>query len=335
MTKTDLVKEKLNLVRKGRILKKDQIMGEIGVAEGDTINLVIKEGSSEPEQTSQPQGIPGMFGTGMPPFMGMPGMGAPGMAPPGMEMPNMGGTGQPGGMPEGFDPSSLGGGMFNPDMMSNILENPMVKGMISDLLSDPEKIQGLISANPILAQMAEGNPEIEALIKNPEKIKDHMSEGKLDEALKGMQDNIKNMAPSEGETAPGSGSGAQTAPPTFDPSQMFAGLMGGNAPGGIPNMEGNTGMVPPPGLAEMMGGVDPNMLNQMMSGFNVKEDSDQHQEAQVSKYDNKTTEELKVEFKEQLETISAMGFNDEAKNIEILKQTNGDGELALKKLMGM
>lgn len=336
--KPELDKSKISLVRKGRILKGNKVLDKIGVVEGDTLNLLIKEEKKE-EPAAAPEGMPGMAG-GLPPFMGMPGMpgmgaipGMPGMGLPGMPpipgMPGMPGMGAPGAdgegmseMPEGFDPSQAAG-MFNPEMMANILDNPMVKGMITDFLSDPEKIQNILSANPILGQMAEGNPEIQDLINNPDKIKEHMSDDKLNEALQGVKDNLKNIPP-EQMTAP-LGGGAPMGAPGAAPAEGAAttATEGGAAPG-FGGMMGN-----------MMGGIDQKTLNEMMAGFNIAPNPEPTPSAPADEYAGKSDEELQELFATQLETMSSMGFTDVATNIKTLKETGGNADLALQKLMGM
>jgi hypothetical protein len=157
---------------------------DVGIKSGENLYLVLKEAiiseDKKEEQTAgqtaeQTQQQP-VQDQQMPDFAAMFGGGNSGFSmPEGMGIPSMGGA------PAGGDPSGAGGAMggFNPEMMSNIMNNPMVKSMISDLFSDPEKIKGIIDANPMLKQMAEGNPEIEEMIKNPEKIQDQMKGGQI------------------------------------------------------------------------------------------------------------------------------------------------------------
>jgi hypothetical protein len=282
------------------------------------------------------------------PFMGMPGMGGMPMMP-GMGMPGMGGSGDSSGMPglpEGFDPSAGPEGMFNPEMMSNMMNNPMVKAMINDFLSDPNKIKGVLEANPILKQMAEGNPDLEELVKDPSKIKDKMTDQNIDEVMKGMQQNMEKMTGGAAGAAGATGAAAtaavtstgssgetteavptSSATPAMDPMAMFANMMGGpSGPGGIPNM----GM--PPGLEQMMGGVDPEMLNKMMAGFDMGGLDDEEGKSN-ERFENMTEDQLKSEFEDQLATMSAMGFTDEKVNIEHLKTSDGDVDKAMEKVL--
>lgn len=304
-TKPALNKDEVTLVRKGRILKTNQVIKEVGVAEGETLFLVNKASSESKDEDakkeeepaaaqtdSAPQGFPGMFG-GIP-GMGMPGMSMPGMGGfgmPGMGMPGMGGFGMPGmgmpgmGMPGMGAPGGFPGmqSMFNPEMIANILDNPMIKNMMNEMFSDPEKLKDIIAANPMLGEMAEGNPEIQEMISNPEKLKEAMGGDKMDEALKGMKENLKNFQ-SQNPTPPGvtgatSGDDNDNQDFPGDPMQMFQNMMG---PGGM----GMPGMPGGMGLQSMMDGVDPEMLKQMMEGFNLSAGSED-QEADKDKSGDK------------------------------------------------
>ena len=334
-------------MRKGRILKSEQVIKDAGVKEGEILHLVTKTENEQAkeefkqkaqEATEAKSQMPAGF-----PFMGMPGMGGMPMMP-GMAMPGMGGSGdssEMSGLPAGFDPSAGPAGMFNPEMMSNMMNNPMVKGMINDFLSDPEKIKGVLEANPILKQMAEGNPDLEELVKDPSKIKEKMTDQNIDEVMKGMQQNMEQMTGGAGgaaatataTTAGSSGETAETGPtssaaPPMDPMQMLAGMMGGpSGPGGIPNMS------MPPGMESMMAGVDPDMLNKMMAGFDIGSPAGDEEGKTNERFEKMTEDQLKSEFEDQLATMNAMGFSDEKANIESLKACDGDVDRAMEKVL--
>lgn len=335
--KPDLKNDSVTLVRKGRILKNDQVMKDVGVAKGETLHVVKKSASApkesedSKEQTSadsssqQPNPFASMFGGGMPgmgmPGMGMPGMGMPGMGAPGMGMPSMD---QMGGMPGGM--GGMGGmpGGMNPDMIANMLNNPMVKGMINDLFSDPDKLKNMFEQNPVLGQMAEGNEEIQDLMSNPDKLKDVMTDDKLDEAIKGMQGHLRGSGGAEGGNANAS-EGTSTANPGSNP----IGISGPSGTGG-PSGPGGPG-----GLGNMMSGVDPQMVNQMMAGFNLGSTGANatSNATTTSSYENMSEDELKKKFESQLQQMRDMGFTDDTENIKILKETNGDASKAIEKAL--
>ena len=121
--------------RLGRILKDEQTLQSYKIEDGVTIHLVKSKASTTetgptsattsgtvttPNANPMAGGMPGMGG-----FPGMPGMGMPGMGGMG-GFPGMPGMGMPG-MASGGGPSGMGGmGGMNPQMMNEMMNNPMV-----------------------------------------------------------------------------------------------------------------------------------------------------------------------------------------------------------------
>lgn len=54
--------------------------------------------------------------------------------------------------------------MSNPEMLSQIMENPLVQ----DMMSNPDLMRHMIMANPQMQQLMERNPEISHMLNNPE-----------------------------------------------------------------------------------------------------------------------------------------------------------------------
>lgn len=54
--------------------------------------------------------------------------------------------------------------MSNPEMLSQIMENPLVQSM----MSNPDLMRQMIVANPQMQQLMERNPEISHMLNNPE-----------------------------------------------------------------------------------------------------------------------------------------------------------------------
>lgn len=54
--------------------------------------------------------------------------------------------------------------MSNPEMLSQIMENPLVR----DMMSNPDLMRHMIMANPQMQQLMERNPEISHMLNNPE-----------------------------------------------------------------------------------------------------------------------------------------------------------------------
>lgn len=54
--------------------------------------------------------------------------------------------------------------MSNPEMLSQIMENPLVQ----DMMANPDLMRHMIMANPQMQQLMERNPEISHMLNNPE-----------------------------------------------------------------------------------------------------------------------------------------------------------------------
>ena len=324
--RTELKKESVTLVRKGRILKPHQVLKDI--KEGETFHLVNKSAESSQEASSEPTPEPqqeappqdpfaAMFGGGMPGMGGLGGMGGmPGMMPgmggmPGM-MPGMGGMpGGPGGLP-GQMPMGL-----NPEMIANMLSNPMVQNMMNEFVADPNKMKNLFDNNPMLSQMAEGNEQLQDLINNPEGFKDAMNPEKMQEALNEMKNHFGGTA---GEEQPVEGAPSGTMPGAL-PGMSLPGMP-------LPGADaGAAGSDPLANLQNMMGGFDPSELEKMMSGFNIQPSS----EPPATSTTEPNTVDLKEKYKDQLKYMYDMGFADQDANIVFLQETNGDADQAIQK----
>jgi ubiquilin len=60
--------------------------------------------------------------------------------------------------------------MSNPDMMRQMMDNPMVQS----LMSNPDVIRELMMGNPQMRQLMERNPEIQHMLNNPSVLRDTM-----------------------------------------------------------------------------------------------------------------------------------------------------------------
>ena len=224
--------DKIKLIHKGKILKDEQLLSTMGLGEVETFHLVVKK--EEPvggaggqsvggDSTSGQQGQQGFGGMGGG-FGGMGGMG--GMGGFG------GGMGGMGGMGGGF--GGLGG--MNPNDLA---------GMMSNL--DPQMMQQMVQNNPMLKAMASSNPQIQAILSNPEMLKQMMSPEMISMALSQL------------------GSGG------------LGGMMGGMGGGGFGNFGGqntnttaptqqNTGMPDINQMMNFMGGLGGNTTAQQPPG---------------------------------------------------------------------
>jgi hypothetical protein len=172
------------------------------------------------------------------------------------------------------------------------------------------------------------------MMNNPDKLKEMMTEGKIDEALDGMKQNIQNM--SAGQVSGGQPAEVTEGDSAKVPVMPFPGMPGMGMSGmGMPGMMGMHGMgMPgmgmPAGLQSMMGGVSPEDLNNLMAGFNLEKKPTEAKDNSISVDKD---DDPKQNYKSQLEHMSLMGFTDEAANVELLKETNGDAEKAIEKAL--
>lgn len=65
--------------------------------------------------------------------------------------------------------------MSNPEMLSQIMENPLVQNM----MSNPDLMRQMIMANPQMQQLMERNPEISHMLNNPELMRQVVEEEEL------------------------------------------------------------------------------------------------------------------------------------------------------------
>lgn len=64
--------------------------------------------------------------------------------------------------------------MSNPEMLSQIMENPLVQNM----MSNPDLMRQMIMANPQMQQLMERNPEISHMLNNPELMRQVIEAGR-------------------------------------------------------------------------------------------------------------------------------------------------------------
>ncbi|XP_038660808.1 ubiquilin-4 isoform X2 [Scyliorhinus canicula] len=153
--------EQLVLIFAGKILKDPDTLAQHGIQDGLTVHLVIKTQSRPPEQQSQPDSQSNTAATSATPNSTA------------STTSSLGGLGGLAGL------SSLGLNstnflelqtqmqrqlMSNPEMMSQIMENPFVQNM----LSNPDMMRQLIVTNPQMQQLIQRNPEISHMLNNPD-----------------------------------------------------------------------------------------------------------------------------------------------------------------------
>ncbi|XP_066501074.1 ubiquilin-4 [Hoplias malabaricus] len=206
--------DQLVLIFAGKILKDGDTLSQHGIKDGLTVHLVIKtaqkptggsstaasssSGATQPNSDNASTSSAGNLGTSQ-------GSG-PSPAPS-----------QPANLFTGFgDLSSLanlGMGssnfmelqqqmqrqlMSNPEMLSQIMENPLVQNM----MSNPDLMRQMIMANPQMQQLMERNPEISHMLNNPELMRQTMELARNPAMMQEMMRN-QDRALSNLESIPG------------------------------------------------------------------------------------------------------------------------------------
>uniref|UniRef100_A0A8C1I341 Ubiquilin-4 n=1 Tax=Cyprinus carpio carpio TaxID=630221 RepID=A0A8C1I341_CYPCA len=194
--------DQLVLIFAGKILKDGDTLGQHGIKDGLTVHLVIKTDNSCAFKGNT-------AGTANPSPAGN--LGTPqgsGPSPTPTQPPNvLAGFGDLSGL------SNLGMGsanfmelqqqmqrqlMSNPEMLSQIMENPLVQSM----MSNPDLMRQMIVANPQMQQLMERNPEISHMLNNPELMRQTMELARNPAMMQEMMRN-QDRALSNLESIPG------------------------------------------------------------------------------------------------------------------------------------
>eukprot|EP00058_Branchiostoma_floridae_P013290 XP_002598778.1 hypothetical protein BRAFLDRAFT_58152 [Branchiostoma floridae] len=160
--------EQLCLIFAGKILKDHETLEKIGIKDGLTVHLVIRQKVGASSTPSAPAAA--AAGT------------APAAAPQPAPAAAPFGVGGMGGL-SGLQNLGMGSANFmemqqrmqqellrNPDMLTQMMENPFVQSM----MSNPDLLRNLIVSNPQMQQLMERNPEITHMLNNPELMRQTM-----------------------------------------------------------------------------------------------------------------------------------------------------------------
>ncbi|NXY85223.1 UBQL4 protein, partial [Alcedo cyanopectus] len=223
--------DQLVLIFAGKILKDGDTLNQHGIKDGLTVHLVIKtpqkvqdstSAASTPTAASAPSATPSSPAPSQPSTSS----GAAPEAGGGSRRSSGAGTG--GGSADGGPNSTtsilsgfggitglgnLGMGsanfmelqqqmqrqlMSNPEMLSQIMENPLVQNM----MSNPDLMRQMIMANPQMQQLMERNPEISHMLNNPELMRQTMELARNPAMMQEMMRN-QDRALSNLESIPG------------------------------------------------------------------------------------------------------------------------------------
>ncbi|NWQ84208.1 UBQL4 protein, partial [Columbina picui] len=224
--------DQLVLIFAGKILKDGDTLNQHGIKDGLTVHLVIKtpqkvqdptSAASAPNAASAPSATPSSpaapsqpstssssapdAGSGSRRSSGSGTMGGPGDGGPNSATSILSGFGGIAGL------GNLGMGsanfmelqqqmqrqlMSNPEMLSQIMENPLVQNM----MSNPDLMRQMIMANPQMQQLMERNPEISHMLNNPELMRQTMELARNPAMMQEMMRN-QDRALSNLESIPG------------------------------------------------------------------------------------------------------------------------------------
>nr|XP_030147561.3 ubiquilin-4 isoform X1 [Taeniopygia guttata] len=224
--------DQLVLIFAGKILKDGDTLNQHGIKDGLTVHLVIKtpqkvqdstSAASAPNAASAPTATPSSpaapsqpstsssagpdAGSGSRRSSGSGTVGGPGDGGPNSAASILSGFGGIAGL------GNLGMGsanfmelqqqmqrqlMSNPEMLSQIMENPLVQNM----MSNPDLMRQMIMANPQMQQLMERNPEISHMLNNPELMRQTMELARNPAMMQEMMRN-QDRALSNLESIPG------------------------------------------------------------------------------------------------------------------------------------
>uniref|UniRef100_A0A7S3VGM9 Ubiquilin n=1 Tax=Chaetoceros debilis TaxID=122233 RepID=A0A7S3VGM9_9STRA len=207
-----------------------------------------------------------------------------------------------GGMPAGMPGMPGMPNNMNMEQTIEMLENPMMNQMMSNLMSDPAMMQNMINSNPMLRQLTESNPQVAAMMSNPEMMRNMLNPSNLRNMMQ-MQNSMGGMPgfpaiPGMGsmgnmgmEGSMGSGNGANNSASGLDFSSLLlngadTGMGGGAGFGLQPVPATNAAPIPP-----------------------------------------------EQRFRAQLQSLNDMGFDDNQVNIPALIQTHGNVNRAIDMLL--
>ena len=203
---------------------------------------------------------------------------------------------------------SLGNMGLNPQMMGQILSNPMYMQMMQNMLQNPEMLRNALNS-PLMRQMAQNNPQMQALLNNPQLLQQMLNP----QTLQMMSNMFRQMGGNNNNTGSNNNNNNNTNPqaPPFDLSQMAN--MFGNMQGLFGNPNDNGGV-----------------------GGNAGSEAGQENFSNIGINDNNDANvDYKEKYKDQLAQMKDMGFVNEETNIQVLKQCSGNVQFAVERLLNM
>lgn len=87
----------------------------------------------------------------------------------------------------------MGGGALNPEMMTQILQNPLFQPALEQIASNPDTfLSQMEQMNPQMSQMLNANPQVRQMMQNPEFLRAAMNPQNL-QAMMQMQSAMNQL----------------------------------------------------------------------------------------------------------------------------------------------
>ncbi|KAG1359479.1 ubiquitin domain-containing protein DSK2a [Cocos nucifera] len=147
------------------------------------------------------------------------------------------------GRPELPELERMAGGMADPSLLNQVMQNPAMMQMMQSLLSNPQFMNQMLGLNPQLRNMVESNTQMREMLQNPEFMRQLTSPETLQQLLslqRSLFSQLGRQQASWGRNPGGNGAGTPNSTGLDSLMSMFGGL-GGAGGLGVPN----TSNVPP------------------------------------------------------------------------------------------
>lgn len=313
--------EQLCLIFAGKIMNDADTLKQHNIKDGLTVHLVIKT-PPRPEPEGGPRRPPADIGA----------------TPFGLN--SLGGL-------AGLESLGLGQSTFmdlqarmqqellsNPDMLRQVLDNPLVQQM----MNDPENMRTLITSNPQMQDLMARNPEISHMLNNPELLRQTMELARnpamLQELMRSHDRALSNL-----ESIPGGYNALQRMYRDIqEPMLNAASSMAGNPFSGlVDNSDGTNPQQgaenrqplpnPPPSTPAPQARQQQN--EELFSQFM------QRMVAAMANNQNNSSQPPEQRYSQQLEQLAAMGFLNREANLQALIATFGDVNAAVERLLAL
>ncbi|KYN96463.1 ubiquitin domain-containing protein DSK2, putative [Plasmodium reichenowi] len=347
----DIPVEAQRIIFKGKILKDKESLTLYGVADGNTMHLVRsaiatkdvaqeeKESNKNENATNNDQSTPSNENNnemGDNPLVQMLMQSGAG---------DMGNFNSALGGADNFNLGNFanmlnanGGGDFNRDTISSLLNNPLARSVLNELSNNPEMLTNLVSNNPILRNTFSQSPLMQPVLENPNLLREFMRPEILQAGLQienalNMNNNNNNNN-NNNSNRPGGGfrmedilNNLNNLNNLSNPNNTTDNNNNNNNNNANPGNNLNSFLQSPELLQvfQQVMSSNRNLGNLNFPNANMNLDFNT-----TNVTDNRPPEER---YASQLSSLQEMGFLDNAANIQALQETGGDVNSAVTRLL--